>query len=405
MFHHSRADLVSQPIDLLVPEVQRDAHRAAFKGFAAAPAVRPMGTGRPLKGRRRDGSEVHIDVSLGTVASEAGVLFMAVVRDCDDRHEADERLRDAEERFRLSFKQAPIGMALVELNGRFARVNESLCKTLGYSRDELTALTFQAVTHGEDVDLVRTITAKLARGEIRHYKLRKRYVRKDGGVVEARLTGSLVRDLDGKPLYFIAQIEDVTEENRASELLRFSERRYRELIEYAPDAILVTDGDDAVVDVNSAACAIYDFPRAELVGKRLSDLLVQSHDSSSREVAQLLRASDDARVFERNARRRDGSLVPVEVSAGRLTDGRSLLFSPRRHGTSPRGSGDSKQRSEAREATRRVELDRGPRSPPTDQQHRPACLHPRAHPAPTPAMGSRSRRVAPHSRSTARRSA
>ena len=138
---------------------------------------------------------------------------------------ANEQLHESEERFRLTIDEAPIGMALVALDGRFVRVNRALCEIVGYSSDELTGLTFQAITHPDDLDADLALLGQLARGEIPRYQLGKRYIRKDGTIVDIQLDCSILRSREGAPLYYIAQIEDITDRRRAEAALKDSERR------------------------------------------------------------------------------------------------------------------------------------------------------------------------------------
>jgi PAS domain S-box-containing protein len=126
----------------------------------------------------------------------------------------NERLRESEERFRLTIDEAPIGMALVDLEGRGLRANRVLCELLGYGAEELRELHFKEFTHPEDVDADLALLAQLAAGVIPRYQLGKRYLRKDGTVVDAMLSVSVVRAPDGAPRYYIAQVEDVTERRR-----------------------------------------------------------------------------------------------------------------------------------------------------------------------------------------------
>jgi PAS domain S-box-containing protein len=123
---------------------------------------------------------------------------------------ANEQLRESEERFRLTIDDAPIGMALVSVDGRFVRVNRVLCEIVGYSAEELTNLTFQAITHREDLETDVALAGQLARGEIGRYQLEKSYIRKDGSIVPIMLSTSILRGKGGDPLYYIAQIEDIT---------------------------------------------------------------------------------------------------------------------------------------------------------------------------------------------------
>jgi PAS domain S-box-containing protein len=136
-------------------------------------------------------------------------------RDISDRREADVQLRESEQRFRLAMTHAPIGMALVGLDGSFVEVNDRLCELLGRSRESLLASTFQNITHVDDLDIDVAYAAQLLAGQIAHYELEKRYVHPSGGVVWALLSGSLVRDDAGQPLYFIAQVVDISARKRA----------------------------------------------------------------------------------------------------------------------------------------------------------------------------------------------
>lgn len=161
---------------------------------------------------------------LATLAGQAAVaLERARIYD-HDRVQA-QAIRESEQRFRLAFDEAPIGVALVGLDGRFVRVNNALCEIVGYPRDELTSLTFQAITHPDDIDTDLALAEQLRRGDLPRYQLAKRYIRKDGTAVDVLLSGSVARAPDGAPLYFIAHVEDVTERKLADDRLRQAQER------------------------------------------------------------------------------------------------------------------------------------------------------------------------------------
>jgi PAS domain S-box-containing protein len=128
-------------------------------------------------------------------------------------------LRESEERFRQAFDYAGIGMAIVGLDGRWLRVNASLCDIVGYDEAALMTKTFQDITHPDDLAADLAHVRELLAGERRVYRMEKRYFHRAGHTIWIRLTASLVRDAQGAPLHFVSQIEDVTAQRRLEENL------------------------------------------------------------------------------------------------------------------------------------------------------------------------------------------
>jgi len=140
--------------------------------------------------------------------------YVGTVQDVTSQREAQEALRAAEERFRGAFEQAPIGMGLAALDGGWLRVNRKLCEITGYTQVELLALSFQAITHPEDLHAELTALDRMLAGEIETYEMEKRNLDKTGNVVWINLSVSLVRDEAGEPVHFVRQVEDITERKR-----------------------------------------------------------------------------------------------------------------------------------------------------------------------------------------------
>lgn len=147
--------------------------------------------------------------------------FFVLVTDISEVKRTQLELRQSEQRFKLTLDEAPIGMAIVALDGRLTRVNRVLCELLGYTSGELEALTFQAITHPQDLDADLVLAGQLARGEIPRYQLEKRYLRRDGSVMQALLSGSVLRAPNGLPIHFVAQIQDITAAKRLEREQRF----------------------------------------------------------------------------------------------------------------------------------------------------------------------------------------
>jgi PAS domain S-box-containing protein len=137
-----------------------------------------------------------------------GVL--GVIADISEQRQRQAALRESEQRFRLAFDDGPIGMTLVNPQGRFLRANRALSDMLGYSEAELREIDFQSITHPEDLEKDLSFVRQVLAGEILSYQMEKRYFDKNRQIVFVRLSVSLIRDPDGEPFYFVVQIENIT---------------------------------------------------------------------------------------------------------------------------------------------------------------------------------------------------
>jgi diguanylate cyclase (GGDEF)-like protein/PAS domain S-box-containing protein len=171
---------------------------------------------------RRDGSKVPVSLTITAIRDAGGRLtgYLGIGRDITAERQAARELRNAEERFRNAFDQAPIGKALVSPEGAFIRVNDALCRITGHREADLLATTFQELTHADDLEADLAHVTRLLSGETESYSMEKRYQHADGGYVWVLLSVSLVRDEAGVPLYFVAQIQDISEQRTASEQLK-----------------------------------------------------------------------------------------------------------------------------------------------------------------------------------------
>jgi len=127
-----------------------------------------------------------------------------------ERKRVEEDLRRNEEAFRNTFDFASIGMAQVDTSGRWIKVNRALCEIVGYSAEELLKTDFQSLTHPDDLSTDVDSMKKLLSGELATYQREKRYIHKEGRIVWVLLNVSVVRYADGRPQFFIGQIQDIT---------------------------------------------------------------------------------------------------------------------------------------------------------------------------------------------------
>ena len=159
----------------------------------------------------------RIDFSLKPLRDESGQVTYLIAEGRDITHVrmAEAALLESEERFRGAFELSPIGIALVGLDGRWLEVNRALCDILGYTEAELRDLTFQDITHPDDLEADLALARRLYAGDIPSYQMEKRYIRKDGETIWALLTGSLIHAADGVATSALAQVMDITARKRA----------------------------------------------------------------------------------------------------------------------------------------------------------------------------------------------
>lgn len=164
---------------------------------------------------------------------------VVVFDDISERRNIEQALRASEKSFREIIEYAPIGMAIVSLAGRFTTVNQTLCNIVGYTAEELKRLTFQEITHADDLSNDLAYVQQLLEGKIDTYQMEKRYIRKDKGIVWIQLSGSVFRDDNRQAQYFIAQIEDITERKLRNDAIQ--QEAYFDTLTALPNRKLLMD--------------------------------------------------------------------------------------------------------------------------------------------------------------------
>ncbi len=202
-----QASFVGNPIMEFVHPESVPAVVERIRGLSAATQA-----GMPLDVRfvARDGTVIVAEIVSVPIVFEGQKAILGLIRDISRRVDAEQALRESEERFGNAFHHSPHGMAFVSPEGRWLKANRALCEMLGYSEDELLSRPFSDITHPEDVatdlEQLRRLTAR----EISNYTRIKRYRHKDGRFIWVSLAVSAVHDAAGMPAYFIGQMQDVT---------------------------------------------------------------------------------------------------------------------------------------------------------------------------------------------------
>jgi len=225
-------------------------------------------------------------------------------------------LRESEGRFRGLFEQAAVGVAEINMNtGRFLTVNRRLGEMVGRAKEEMLATTFQAITHPEDLHLHEEKTKMMLAGEIRHYSLEKRYLRKDGDIVWVNITVSPLWNLGEAPRRNIAVVEDITDRKRAEEAIRNTQTRYRMLFDHSPDGIVIIDPDTMrPLEFNETAHQQLGYSREEFARLSIPDIDVFETPDEIR--SHIQKAIFEGRSdFERIHRTRQGEIRYIHVTA------------------------------------------------------------------------------------------
>nr|WP_215618334.1 PAS domain S-box protein [Leptothoe kymatousa] len=204
------------------------------------------------------------------------VGYVGCLTDITERKQTELRLKAAQDEtarkealFRNTFEQAAVGIVHISPTGQIMRVNQRYCDIVGHPKTDLLNLEFQVITHPDDVDANSAYCQQALAGQIRTYRMEKRYLRKDGTVTWANLTGALVRQPNGDPDYFIGVIEDINARKKTEEMLRLYERA----ICTTPDHMSFVDRNYVYSMVNDVYAEKFGKSKSEIVGHSVAELL------------------------------------------------------------------------------------------------------------------------------------
>lgn len=243
---------------------------------------------------------------------DGSIIWFGFLHDISERKCVEQALQESEERFRMAFESAAIGMALLSLDGHWLRVNPYLCEILGYSEDQFLQTTSHSLTHPDDRSKGDAYGQRLTLGEIPHIRLETRYRHREGQYLRVQVTASVIRAHDGSPLHFIVQIEDLSRLLEAEErvaLMDFALSHVRE-------AAFLIDCHARFRYVNDEACRSLGYSRGELLCMTVADIDPDSNNEQMQACwFHALDASEPPPdIMESRHRTKTGDVFPVEVS-------------------------------------------------------------------------------------------
>src|ERR1039458_5641494 len=212
-------ELIGQDVVILVPERLRGRLLRARREWPRN-AASAIWNDPDLTIQRRDGQEIPVEVSRSPLALEEGSWVVVAIRDVSTQRANEQARADAGLRLLLRFENNMAPMTFADANDRIIAVNDAMCQMVGFSKEELLGCDSTPFTYPDDVGITESTHQRLISGEAEQERYVKRYLRKDGGVIEVEVSRSPARDADGKILYFVFSERDITEERALAAQLK-----------------------------------------------------------------------------------------------------------------------------------------------------------------------------------------
>ena len=275
--------------------------------------------------RHADGHDVWVrEKGRGEYDSRGRLLWVdGFIWDVSERQAIENELRLSQQRFLSAFNTAPQGMALIGPDGRWLEVNDELCRMLGYSREELQALTVQQITHPDDLEADQHSLENLLAGRINAYQMEKRYLDKQGRTLWVLLSVSLVRDGHGQPVHFVSQIQDFSDRVVAERAVREREHYLSTLLDNVVDAIVTIDEQGHIETFNHAAEAIFGYQQQQVAGRNVRMLMPEPYSSAHDGYIQRYLRTGEAwvvgQVRELEGLRQNGERFAMELAVSQIS--------------------------------------------------------------------------------------
>lgn len=334
IFGYPRDELLGQPVEMLIPARFRKNHPKHRISFFANPATRPMGVGLEVCALRKDGREFPVEIGLSPVETDDGSMVLASITDITDRKRKEEELRRSRERFRQVVEGAPNAILLVAADGRIEMVNYEAERLFDYSREELL---------GRPIDILvpehlrekqrKSCAAFLADPQVKPFGTgREIYgLKKDGTEFPVEIALNPIDDDGG--LKVLVEVADITDRKRKEDEIAKSRERFRQVVEHAPEAMVLVCEHGRIDMVNLEAEAIFGYRRGELLGEPIETLVPERHHARLAKFRQAFfadpkpRRMGSAPDLHGTGLRKDGSEFPLEIALNPIEiEGRPMVL-------------------------------------------------------------------------------
>lgn len=283
--------------------------------------------------RHKDGQWVWVfdrGKVLEWTADGKPLMMYGTHQDITQRKLKEEELRLSEESFRGNFENAAVGMAIVSPNGKWLKVNHKICEIVGYPEKELLNLTFQDITHPDDLHTDEALLNEVIEGKRSHYQMEKRYFHKQGHLVYIILVVSSVKDIEGKILYFISQIIDISKRKKQEDELIYQKNLLSSFYNLSPIGIALNDYDTGkFIDANDKLIEPTGYTKQEFLALSYRDVTPKEYETIESVALQQMEDKGRYEAFEKEYIRKDGSRYPVSLQGIVVKDaeGKKLIWS------------------------------------------------------------------------------
>ena len=271
--------------------------------------------------KKKDGTVFPVEITASDYELDGRSINISTIRDITERVQAEEALREGEERYRSLFDSVPIGLNLTTPEGQILDVNPALVSIMGYP-DRESLLAVNAIDLYKDSEDRKYWQGKIENEEfVREFEVQMR--QQDGQIIWVESNLHAFRDASGQVQYYEGSTEDITERKRAEEALRESEERFKTLVERNPHGIQVIDPTGIITYVNPAYQEMLGYTKEELLGKHIVDL----HEPASKRpelreyLSLLVKEKPEPTTYFQQNRRKDGEVIEQAIDRNYSRDG------------------------------------------------------------------------------------